>query len=131
MGEEIRVVADLPTRMFIIGNTHVCLPEPLGFVDEPRTLIRQRGVVQAMTLWFELLWDHATPVDELERHRLPARPAALPAPAARAGAQDEQIARRLDVSLRTVRRRVADLLTELGADTRFQAGVEANRRGWI
>jgi hypothetical protein len=30
-----------------------------------------------------------------------------------------------------VRRRVADLMTELGADTRFQAGVEAARRGWI
>jgi hypothetical protein len=30
--------------------------------------------------------------------------------------------------LRTVRRRVADLLSELDATTRFQAGVEAARR---
>ena len=48
-----------------------------------------------------------------------------------AGAQDEQIARRLGVSLRTVRRRVADLMSELGAESRFQAGVEASKRGWI
>ncbi|HEX5861291.1 MAG TPA: helix-turn-helix domain-containing protein, partial [Nocardioides sp.] len=48
-----------------------------------------------------------------------------------AGAKDEQIARVLGISLRTVRRRVADLLSELGVDTRFQAGAEAVRRGWL
>jgi DNA-binding NarL/FixJ family response regulator len=47
------------------------------------------------------------------------------------GAKDEQIARELGLSLRTVRRRVAEVLGELGADSRFQAGVEAVRRGWI
>jgi DNA-binding NarL/FixJ family response regulator len=47
------------------------------------------------------------------------------------GAKDEQIARALGLSVRTVRRRVAELLVELGADSRFQAGVEAVRRGWI
>jgi DNA-binding NarL/FixJ family response regulator len=47
------------------------------------------------------------------------------------GAKDEQIARALGLSLRTVRRRVAQLLDELGAGSRFQAGVEAVRRGWI
>jgi DNA-binding NarL/FixJ family response regulator len=47
------------------------------------------------------------------------------------GAKDEAVARQLGVSLRTVRRRVADVLTELGATTRFQAGMEAVRRGWI
>jgi DNA-binding NarL/FixJ family response regulator len=47
------------------------------------------------------------------------------------GAKDEQIARALGLSLRTVRRRVADILADLGADSRFQAGVEAVSRGWI
>jgi DNA-binding NarL/FixJ family response regulator len=47
------------------------------------------------------------------------------------GGKDEAVARHLGVSLRTVRRRVADLLEELGATTRFQAGMEAVRRGWI
>ena len=61
VGEEIRLLPQLPTRMFIIGSTHVIL----------------------------------------------------------------------GVSLRTVRRRVADLMSELGAESRFQAGVEASKRGWI
>ena len=47
------------------------------------------------------------------------------------GAKDEQIARALGLSVRTVRRRVAELLDELGADSRFQAGAEAVRRGWL
>jgi DNA-binding NarL/FixJ family response regulator len=40
------------------------------------------------------------------------------------------IARSLGVSLRTVRRRIAELLAELGVESRFQAGAEAVRRGW-
>ncbi|WP_205472001.1 helix-turn-helix transcriptional regulator [Nocardioides sp. SYSU D00038] len=131
LGEEIRLIADVPTRMLILGTTHAILPEPLGFASEPRSLIRQRGVVEALTAWFSLLWQHATPAPFADQSE--------PRPDLRRfllqqlaqGAQDEQIARRLGVSLRTVRRRVADVLSELGADTRFQAGAEAVRRGWL
>ncbi|MCK0113039.1 LuxR C-terminal-related transcriptional regulator [Ornithinimicrobium sp. F0845] len=47
------------------------------------------------------------------------------------GATDQQIARSLSVSTRTVERRVAILMRGLGAATRFQAGVQAARRDWI
>ncbi|GAA4120959.1 hypothetical protein GCM10022215_25330 [Nocardioides fonticola] len=133
IGEEIRLVPDLPTRMLIIGTSHVILPEPLGFEDEPRSLVRQRGLVEAMILWFEAVWAHAEPLPSgevaPEPGRLDLRRFVLQQLAA--GAQDEQIARQLGVSLRTVRRRIADLMTELGAESRFQAGVEAARRGWL
>jgi DNA-binding CsgD family transcriptional regulator len=130
-GEQVRLLPELPTRLLVIGTTHAVVPEPLGFADEPRSLVRQRGLVEALGLWFELLWERAAPVPSLDRGE--------PRPYLRrfllqqlaSGAQDEQIARRLGVSLRTVRRRVADTLSELGADTRFQAGVEAARRGWL
>jgi len=48
-----------------------------------------------------------------------------------AGMKDRAIARRLGVCERTVGRRVAALCRDLGAVTRFQAGAEAARRGWI
>ena len=130
VGEEIRLLPQLPTRMFIIGSTHVILPEPLGFVDEPRSLVRQRGWVEAMTLWFESLWEKASPLTSTSSRGAGDMRGFLLQQLA-AGAQDEQIARRLGVSLRTVRRRVADLMSELGAESRFQAGVEAAKRGWI
>ena len=33
------LAAVLDPRMFIIGATHAVLPEPLGFVDEPRKAV--------------------------------------------------------------------------------------------
>jgi DNA-binding CsgD family transcriptional regulator len=131
LGERVRVISEVPTRMFILGDAHAVLPEPIGFADEPRVHVRQRSIVAALTLWFELLWSRAAPVPELE--------AAAGRPDGRqflleqlmAGATDEVIARKLGISLRTVRRRVADLMSDLGVDTRFQAGVEAVRRGWL
>lgn len=130
-GEQIRVVPELPSRLFIIGNTHAILAEPLGFTDEPRLLIRQRGLVEALTLLFELMWDRASPVPELDRGE--ARPdlRRLLLLQLADGAKDAQIARTLGISLRTVRRRIADLIIELGVDSRFQAGVETVRRGWL
>lgn len=47
------------------------------------------------------------------------------------GATDQQIARQIGVSTRTVERRVAALMRTLAAATRFQAGVQAARRGWM
>jgi DNA-binding NarL/FixJ family response regulator len=48
-----------------------------------------------------------------------------------AGLKDDAIARQLGLSTRTMRRRMKHLLDLLGADNRFQAGVQATRRGWI
>jgi DNA-binding NarL/FixJ family response regulator len=48
-----------------------------------------------------------------------------------AGNTDESIARRLGISDRQVRRRIARLLNQLGVSSRFAAGAEAVRRGWL
>lgn len=129
-GEQVRVLPELPTRLLIVGDTHAAVPEPLGLAALPLTVVRQRGVVEAMRMWFEELWGRAAvPTLEGAEPRVDLRRFLLEQLAA--GAHDEQIARKLGISLRTVRRRVAALMTELGADSRFQAGVEAARRGWL
>ncbi|RPK62449.1 transcriptional regulator NarL [Streptomyces sp. ADI96-15] len=48
-----------------------------------------------------------------------------------AGCTDEVAARRLGVSLRTVRRMVSRLMARLDARSRFEAGVRAGQRGWL
>lgn len=132
LGERVRVISEVPTRMFIFGDAHAVLPEPIGFTDEPRVHVRQRSIVAALTLWFELLWTRAAPVPELESPRgRPELGRQFLLEQLMAGATDEVIARTLGISLRTVRRRVAELMSDLGVDTRFQAGVEAVRRGWL
>ncbi|WP_431936029.1 hypothetical protein [Micromonospora sp. RP3T] len=47
------------------------------------------------------------------------------------GAPDTSACRKLNMSPRTFSRRVAELLDHIGVESRFQAGVEAVRRGWI
>jgi hypothetical protein len=128
-GEDVRLIDDLPTRLMILGVTHAIVPEPLGFADSPRLLVRQGALVAALTLLFELYWEKALPVTELSGPRGSERTFLLRQ--LLSGAKDEQIARTMGLSLRTIRRRIAELMIELGADTRFQAGAEAVRRGWL
>lgn len=46
-------------------------------------------------------------------------------------ADDRVIARRLDVSVTTVRRQIKVIYGVLGVNNRFAAGVAAAKRGWI
>lgn len=130
-GEQVRVVSDLATRLIVLGTTHAVLPEPLGARDSPRVLIRQPAIVGALTMLFELLWEKAEPVTELDFATSRSQVHRAMCEQLAGGAKDEQIARALGMSLRTVRRRIADIMIELGVDTRFQAGAEAVRRGWL
>ncbi|MFF4778315.1 hypothetical protein [Microtetraspora fusca] len=47
------------------------------------------------------------------------------------GATDQTASNRLGISPRTYSRRVSELLDHLGVESRFQAGAECARRGWI
>ncbi|TCC29919.1 LuxR C-terminal-related transcriptional regulator [Kribbella sindirgiensis] len=47
------------------------------------------------------------------------------------GATDEQVARKLGVSMRTVRRMAAKLSEQVGASGRFELGVRAAQGGWV
>lgn len=131
-GEQLRVVAELPTRLAIFGRSAALLPETLGVTTNRRIVIRQPALVDSLRTLFELLWDQAVVVPGLTSEpgaRADERRLLLQQLAA--GARDEDIAGALGLSLRTVRRRVASVMNELGVDTRFQAGVEAVRRGWL
>ena len=44
---------------------------------------------------------------------------------------DDAVARHLSVSLRTVQRQTRTMMDRLGAQTRFQAGIQARNRGWL
>ncbi|WP_461011566.1 hypothetical protein [Streptomyces capparidis] len=45
--------------------------------------------------------------------------------------KDEKVARSVGVSLRTVSKRIFEPMQELGASSRFEAGVRATRLGWL
>lgn len=131
-GELIRVVAVVPSRMVVLGREAALVPDRWGGDTGRRLVIREQSLVAALADLFESHWEHAMSVPGLggsvsdhtgDRQLLLQQ--------LTRGARDEQIARTLGISLRTVRRRVAELMAELGVESRFQAGVEAVRRGWV
>lgn len=130
-GEEIRIAPEVMTRMAVVGTSFAMLPERLGIGGVRRLALRQTALVELAQAYFDYVWDRAASIPHLERSDLRPDLRRLLLRQLAEGVKDEQIARNLDVSLRTVRRRVASLMIELGVDTRFQAGVEAVRRGWL
>lgn len=133
LGEHVRILAEVPGRLAIMRDSAALVPEAFGKVDNRRLIVRQPSIITALTLLFESLWERAMAVPGLgeveDGGRVRDRQMLLDQLAR--GAKDEQIARALGLSLRTVRRRVAEVMDELGATSRFHAGVEAVRRGWI
>jgi len=147
-GEQARVAAHLPIKLAIADRTHALISLSLD-PDRTETLLTDSApLVEAMCNLFDYYWMHSLPVPV---DRAVATPLAADAGAAwnaadrrgptmeeramltliGAGLKDEVVARQLGMSPRTLRRRSQDLMTELGAANRFQAGVEAARRGWV
>jgi DNA-binding NarL/FixJ family response regulator len=78
--------------------------------------------LDALTALFESLWHRALPLHSLPTGRTdPQRLITL----LLSGLTDEAIAHQLNVSHRTIQRRVASLMSSLSAHTRFQAGIQA------
>lgn len=99
--------------------------------------VREEVLIRALHALFEGLWTHGqvlrekSPTVEDSGQEQSTGEGRLLLQLLRDGAKDDQIARRLGVSVRTVGRKVAELLSDLEASSRFQAGVMAARRGWV
>lgn len=127
-GEEARVHPDIPLKLAIADGTTAILP----FSGDEREMVDSAFVIHAGNLLdalvrlFELLWAGAIPLPgqdapaetDLDRQLLTLMAAGL---------KDDAAARQLGISVRTLNRRVSDLMQRLGARTRFQAGLQAAR----
>jgi DNA-binding CsgD family transcriptional regulator/DNA-binding transcriptional ArsR family regulator len=134
-GENVRILAELPCRLAVVGSSVAMLADRHDVrADEGGHLVvRQPSIVNALGAMFETLWEKGMAVPGLggRASQRDSLAQGLLLDLLSAGAKDEQISRELGISLRTVRRRVSELLDDLGAESRFQAGVEAVRRGWV
>lgn len=127
VGERQRLVRGVPSEFAIYGETAVVAVATWGDPQADYVLIRTPMLVQSFIALFERLWESSYPFPS-PRAVTTEEDGPLLDLLAR-GFKDEAIARYLGWSLRTVRRRVARLMDELGADTRFQMGAEAMRGG--
>ncbi|RJK94302.1 hypothetical protein [Vallicoccus soli] len=128
-GGAARVAAAVDRSFLVFGDAGAVMPAAPG--TDGHLLVRTPALVATLRDLFDVAWHHASPLPTPVQGRpADARDSALLELLA-LGAKDETVARRLGVSLRTVRRRTAQLMHELGATTRFQAGREASRRGLV
>lgn len=132
LGEDARVLADLPVKLLIGDHrTALLVPEPARVGVDRSLLLHASALLNAFAGVFETLWTLGVPVTASGgRAPLSDHDRTIITLMA-AGATDEAIARRLRLSRRTVVRRITALLDRLGATTRFQAGVQAAHRGWL
>ncbi|GGS93621.1 hypothetical protein GCM10010156_59870 [Planobispora rosea] len=129
-GAEIRTVSTVPRRQIVHDAARCLLPTSDG---SGAVVVQEPGVVEFIVTVFEDMWSRAHPFPgagyeepmDGEKGKL-IREAILRELAT--GAKDEVVARRLGLSLRTCRRRISEIMSLLGAENRFQAGVLARER---
>jgi sugar-specific transcriptional regulator TrmB/DNA-binding CsgD family transcriptional regulator len=136
LGEQARVVPRVPLKMVMVDARAAIIPLT-ALAESTRTtavVVWQSRLCDALVELFEATWARGTPVFSSDH----APHADELAPADRdllgllaTGLKDETVSRQLGLSERTVRRRISELLIRLDATSRFQAGAEAARRGWL
>lgn len=134
-GERARVSSHVPMKMVLCDDQLALIPVTnAGGGADAAYLVHPSSMLDAFSELFEALWARAVPINrasaEDDTDRLADEDAELVGLLA-SGATDETIARTLGLSVRTVHRHVHRLMSEVGAGTRFQAGMEAVRRGWV
>ncbi|WP_412543613.1 helix-turn-helix domain-containing protein [Longispora sp. K20-0274] len=131
-GEEARTLPTVELKMIIVDRAVAMIPLSLGETEtHTRILVHPSPLLSTLITCFDLLWDRATPLAGGERDDGPGpRDRAVLALLA-AGMKDRAVARALGVTERTVTRRITQLMARLGVRTRFQAALQAARRGWL
>lgn len=138
-GMQIRITGTPMSRgTFFIDRRTMIFTSPIPSAPAARghrtyTMSAAPALVDGAYALFEAAWESATDLAAVlspQRPLIDARTGSV-LRALTSGVTDEAAARELGMSLRTYRRRVAELLVTLNAGSRFQAGVRASELGLI
>lgn len=136
-GEEIRVATTLPVRMLMVDREFALIPLSKNAPqDSPAIgalLVHPGALLDALEALHDLLWARSAPIAGEDSETTSAL-----APLDRrilelllSGLTDRATGSQLGLSLRTVQRRVGQLMERAGVVTRIQLGAEAQRQGWL
>ncbi|WP_173019594.1 LuxR C-terminal-related transcriptional regulator [Streptomyces alkaliphilus] len=135
-GGEVRTAEELTERIIIYDRRIAFVPKERNGREAPgAAVVTDPTLVAYLCRSFEATWQVAQPFSPAEAESAPAgerqsgtelRDSILRLMAM--GLKDEVIARRLGMATRTCRRYISALMDELGATSRFQAGLMLGRR---
>jgi len=129
-GEEVRVFPSLPFKLVLADRRIALIPLHMNTPESPALLVRSSALLDALYVLFEILWQRATPISFTRAglmqtgdpdSRLPQEAEELISLMA-AGLNDKAIAHELGLSIRTLNRRIFELMNGLDGRTRFQTG---------
>ena len=130
-GEQVRVTADLPVKMFLADDAMGLIPlERPDRADsaDSALVIHSSSLLDTLSALFEAIWATAVPVrfgdDEAEAVGDDGDQRRMLLGLLAAGLTDEAIGRQLGWHPRTVQRHVRRLMTELGAQTGSRRGCK-------
>lgn len=138
LGEQARVLPELPIKLHIYDRRAAMVPLTTDtHAGQSRAIVHPSGLLNSLIALFEAYWERAHPLFDCSgptsahpnRDFSDEEDAVLRMLAA--GMKDQAIARQLGVSRRTAARRTERILELLDASSRFQAGAQAARRGWV
>ncbi|WP_067434902.1 helix-turn-helix domain-containing protein [Nocardioides jensenii] len=136
-GEQVYVAPSVPIRMIIVDR-RIALVPLMSHTESAigALLIHNSGLLDALLALFERVWRDSVPLVLAGSGVVTSPSNGLSEIDARvmglllAGLTDGAIASQLDLSSRTVQRRVRCLMDAAGVETRLQLGFQAATRGW-
>lgn len=132
LGAQIKITPDELNETILIDNRVAILAGDTAHGPRSFSVVWAPDVVQAVGSLFDAAWRAATDLDDYDRELASLRQLAPQIlELLGSGCKDESAARTLSLSVRTYRRRVAELMSALGAESRFQAGVRARELGLV
>lgn len=130
VGVEVRLVEQVPFDLLLFDATTAVMPSAPSRPSDPMLVLQGSELMGTYIALYDDVWSRATAFVDAVEGSLSYRQEDVLRHLA-SGLSDEQIGRRLGISARTVRRIVAELVEQVGATSRFQAGVRAARRGLV
>jgi hypothetical protein len=125
---------DFPDQNLVIADGREAALRTPG-LDEPAQtlLVSAHPLVHYLKTMFGIGWSSGTPLAETSHtnEKLRGQPAQSILASLGAGEKDEVAARKLGMSVRTYRRHVAEIMHQVHATSRFQAGARATKLGLI
>ncbi|WP_326558926.1 helix-turn-helix domain-containing protein [Micromonospora sp. NBC_01796] len=141
-GEQARVALDVPGKLAVADRRVALLSFPgrTGTIEPWALVVRGAAWVEVLVALFTEVWERATPLrlapaadalDDVDRWSMPTATDRQILSLLMTGLPDKAVASQLGMSLRTVQRRLRQLMDVTGSATRMQLGWFVARNDWL